>query len=744
MLQRARWAAWVLLAAALLPFASRLDRIDSIVAPNGSQSWRAMRQISSDFAANEIVEAGVGATAPSASPLILVMRGIPSAPSEDSARGIVRGLLQPLSQSGAVRTLLSPASNIDTLLWSRDRRSAIAIIALRGGARAALDTLRAAAAEIVSRTPGLTLRFTGESALLRDLKAIAAASLRRSEMRAMPITLLAAWWAFGSLIEALVAIGVSILVVATALGVTGVLSLVAPASPMSASLVSLTGLALSIDYQLIVRRCASMGTTLAEARRLVRWSSLLVCSALLVLAMLPIGDVRNAALACAAAAAIAALGACLRDAAPGVVFVRRDAAESASGSAAEVVSRDGSRWSTVIARRPLVSSAIALLILGTLAWPVRHIRLGSPVDALLPRSVESMRALDDLDLMGRGALPATLTVLVTVPRGTSVLDASGWNTLEGAVRAIRALPRVARVDAITTIGTGDRVVAQFALPESVRNDWISRSRQTSKLLVIPRATSREHLLDDAATLADEISQLLQRDSQIAHVLVGGLPVMVRDVAESLQAALPVVVIGTFLISALVLMLRFRAPLLALKAITANTLVVLAAMGCVVRLFQSEFGAAWMPFGTFSAIFPSVPLLVFTVTFGISMDYELLLLTAFERRSHNSGLRTVDAPAEVAAAMIDVAGLIWRAAALSIAVCGAFMLSELAPMAMVGLALSSAILLDATVVRLVLVPAWLSIAGDWNWWPGKRARAASSARETTVASSEHASNVTRSP
>lgn len=692
-------------------------------------SSRAMMQLASDFVSPESGAGGVPNTPRSASPLILVMRGIPTAPTEDSARGIVRGLLQPLMQSGAVRTMLSPASHIDTLLWNRDRREAIAIISPSGEARAALDTLRATAAIVAARTPGLTLRFTGETALLRDLKTTASAGLRRSELRALPITLLAAWWAFGTLIEALIAISVSALVVATALGVTGLLSFVAPASPMSASLVSLTGLALSIDYQLIVRRCALTGTSLSDARRLVQWAALLVSSALVVLAMLPIGDVRNAALACAAATIIAALAACSRRAAP-VASQPRAAALNGSANV-RATPNDWSRWSRAIGRYPAAASAIALLILGTLAWPATHVRLASPVDALLPPTVESMRALDDLDAMDRGALPAALTVLIDMPRGTSVLDDRGWQTVQRAVRDVRSLQGVARVDAITTIGTGDRVVAQFVLPDAVRNDWISRTRQSTKLLVIPRATPRVRLLDDASTLANDITTLLQRDSLIARVSVTGLPVLVRDVADSLHAALPFVVGGTLVVSVLVLIARFRAPLLALKAIAANLIVVSAAMGCVVRVFQDGVGSTLLPFGTFSGIFPTVPLLVFTVTFGISMDYELVLLTAFERRTRGLNLIGAEAREAVSASMIDVAGLIWRAAALSIAVCSAFMFTHVAAMAMIGLALSSALVLDATLVRFVLVPAWLTIAGEWNWWPNHRTTAMSARREPIV-------------
>lgn len=650
-------------------------------------------------------------------PLLLVMRGLPAGLSDDSARTVLRQLLAPLENSGVVHSLLSPATSLDTVFWSSDRRSALALVETKGEPRTALRTLRARSSQLVSaarvgrsgdalRT--LTMRWTGEPALLEDLKDLAARELRRSEWRALPITLLAAWWAFGTLIEAAVATAVAALVVVTALGIVGGLSVWWPASPLTASLVSLTGLALSVDYQLIVRRARDSGNTAGEAKRLVRWAALLVSTAFALLALLPTGDVRSAAFAGAITSMLAAVAASVRNRVadpshvPGLANAVPD----------DVPFADRGRWrawSVHVTRHawPVLFAATAVVV--WLAWPMTRLRLASPVETLLPHSAESMQALDDLTAFGRASVPLTLTVLADLAGDASVFDERGWSSTRQAVNAVRALPAVARVDAITTIGTGERVVAQYVLPEAVQSTMVSRTRHTVRLIVWPTEAS----VDAVQRLAGGIRATLQRDTGVASVVVGGLPVLVQDVADRVMHTLPLVVIGTMLMSAFMLTWRFRAPLIAIKAVVVNGAVAAAAMGVVVRVFQDGTGASILGTTTYVGIFPTVPLLVFAATFGISMDYELVLLTAVERASR-TGAETA-----IATAMADVGGLIWRAAALTGAVCGAFALSALASLAMIGVALCSAVLLDATLVRLMLVPAWLTVASQWNWWPHHR-------------------------
>jgi RND superfamily putative drug exporter len=156
----------------------------------------------------------------------------------------------------------------------------------------------------------------------------------------------------------------------------------------------------------------------------------------------------------------------------------------------------------------------------------------------------------------------------------------------------------------------------------------------------------------------------------------------------------------------------------LKAIALNLLAVAAAFGAVTLVFQDGIGARWLGIAApLGAIFPAIPVLVFCVVFGLSMDYEVFLVA----RVREARQRGAEERAAIADGLADTARLITSAAAIMIVVFGAFMFADFLLMKMLGFALAVAVLLDATVMRLAVSPALLALAGKWNWWPGRRVR-----------------------
>ena len=165
-----------------------------------------------------------------------------------------------------------------------------------------------------------------------------------------------------------------------------------------------------------------------------------------------------------------------------------------------------------------------------------------------------------------------------------------------------------------------------------------------------------------------------------------------------------------------LAIGFRSLLVPLKAIVLNLLAVAAAFGAVTLVFQDGIGASLLGLhGPLGSVFPAVPVLVFCVVFGLSMDYEVFLV-ARVREARLTGRSERDAIAE---GLTHTARLITSAAAIMIIVFGAFMLGDFLLMKMLGFALAFAVLIDATVMRLAVSPALLALAGKWNWWPGER-------------------------
>ena len=200
----------------------------------------------------------------------------------------------------------------------------------------------------------------------------------------------------------------------------------------------------------------------------------------------------------------------------------------------------------------------------------------------------------------------------------------------------------------------------------------------------------------------------------ATLLVGGIPALNADyqtiVDDRLVPAMSLVVLGTFL----ALMVGFRSLFAAVKAIALNLFSVAASFGALVLVIQDGHGSALLgvPRGT-GSVFPLVPIVAFAIVFGLSMDYEVFLV-ARVLEARRSGLNEMDAIPE---GMARTAGLITSAAAIMIVVFAAFTFGDFLVVKMIGFTLAVAVLIDATLVRIVIGPALLRIAGDWNWWPG---------------------------
>jgi RND superfamily putative drug exporter len=200
----------------------------------------------------------------------------------------------------------------------------------------------------------------------------------------------------------------------------------------------------------------------------------------------------------------------------------------------------------------------------------------------------------------------------------------------------------------------------------------------------------------------------------ATLLVGGIPALNADyqtiVTDRFVPAMSLVVVGTLL----ALIGGFRSFFVAVKAIALNLLSVAASFGALVLVFQDGHGSALLgvPGGT-GSVFPLVPIVAFAIVFGLSMDYEVFLV-ARVLEARRSGLSEVNAIPE---GMARTAGLITSAAAIMIVVFAAFTFGDFLVVKMIGFTLAVAVLIDATLVRIVIGPALLRIAGDWNWWPG---------------------------
>jgi putative drug exporter of the RND superfamily len=598
---------WAIIAATSVPFVFVLDRrLSTQGAVRGSESAAVDRRIRDGF------------DSPFATSAVLVISGLRTNAEPDSTRADVRAIVSPLRASPAATGVISPASSLDTLLVAANGTTALAVVGLRRDMPGALDSLRAITGAILPalrRTnPSVTLRWTGEQAVVEDLRRESVREARTAELRAFPVTALIAAWAFGSIGAALVAVIAAALVIVVSLGALGALSGLIEPSILVRTVVTFVALALTVDYSLYVRRGAAAGMQRGFTRRIVGGASVVVAIGFAGLVVSPTGELRSAAVGGIVAALLAGLAA-----------VSLTTWSSVAHPGKPASARRWTAWGWFVMRRPVVVLAACGIPLALLAREATRAEYVTPLNGWIPYGVESGDALADLARVRRDGLAGTLTVLLDLPQGEQVLSATGWDALTRSGAALLGIPGVADVHSLATIGTGSLLVARDVLPGEVRAEYVSRTGSGALLNVIP---SSEGGWPDAVALVGRVRGL--DAAQVTGVpgsrlAVAGLPAYAFDYEVAVRAALPWIIAGTAIATFLALLALLRAPLVALKAVVLNLLVAGAAVGATVIAFENGFIMHALGRAPLASIFPSVPALAFAATFGMSMDYELFLL-----------------------------------------------------------------------------------------------------------------------
>jgi RND superfamily putative drug exporter len=341
------------------------------------------------------------------------------------------------------------------------------------------------------------------------------------------------------------------------------------------------------------------------------------------------------------------------------------------------------RWSHVVQRRPLVTGAAALLLLLTVAAPVTSLRFGYPDAGTDPASLTSRRAYDLVaSSFGPGANGPF--VLTAQPHGDSTI-------VDRLSFTLRAVPGVAAVLPPQLNSTGE-VAALIVIPTTGPQD-----PATGRLL---------HRVRDA------VPTVTTGTSAVVHV--GGANAAFADESDFMGGRLPYFIAAVIALSFILLLVVFRSLLVAVKAAVMNMLAIGASYGVMALALQGGWFGELIGIHEATPIPAWVPMMMFAVLFGLSMDYEVFLLS----RIREEYLQTGDNASAVAHGMARTGRVITAAAAIMVAVFGAFMLGDQVLMKVIGLGMASAVLLDATVVRMVLVPSTMELLGDRNWWlPG---------------------------
>jgi RND superfamily putative drug exporter len=721
------WVAGVILAAAiaLLPFSFHAERhLETATRVEGSEAETVRQELDSRF------------HSPFVDRVVLVVQGLPPADSEEGEQALVT-IVAALKEQPGVSGVVSHLELRDPIFLGRGGGTfvLVGLTSTDGPVESLVPKLHQLANslqnQLRARYPAAKLELTGEIPLNFDIRKASADDVQRAESLVIPATLALLLVAFGSLVAAIIPLAVGQLAIATTLAITGLLAQRWHLSILVQNLATMLGLGLGIDYALLMvsrfREAISAGhngpvaavIAARQAGRTLLISASTVAIGFLALLTVPISEIRSIGIAGFLVAGISVLltntlvPAVLALLGPRINAGRLPFTPKLDPHRAEQTGKRWRRWGKVIVAHPWLALFLAGAPLLLLAWQAKRLDTSVPQGDWLPRSAESVQALHSLEHMDRVGVVYSMRLMVELPTGSIAQSDAEWNALDNLSKRLASDPRCARVISITTIAEGNRS-ALTDLSRETRRTFLSSDGHVALLEVLP-ATSvslrdqvnwvRELRKTGAATLTGVPG---------ATLLIGGIPALNADyqsiVGDHFASVTALVVVGTLI----ALLVGFRSIVAPVKAIALNLLSVAASFGALVLVFQDGHGSSFLgvPGGT-GSVFPLVPIVAFAIVFGLSMDYEVFLV-ARVLEARRSGLGELDAIPE---GMARTAGLITSAAAIMIVVFAAFTFGNFLVVKMIGFTLAVAVLIDATLVRIVIGPALLRIAGDWNWWPG---------------------------
>ena len=596
--------------------------------------------------------------------------------------------------------------------------------------RSAVAPLRA---DLQKLDAAAQVAVTGGPAGDYDVNALSAEGGDRAEKHALPLTLVILMMAFGTLVAASLPFLMGLTTTTVALGAAFVLAKTFPVSNLLSNVVTMIGLAIGIDYSLLMvtyYRERGVGATVvdivadtvARAGQTIAWSGVTVMIGFLGLLLSPILETRCAGIGGALVVCISVLAA--------LTFL--PAALVLLGPFLE-------RWSVVPRRLRLGNTTNLWRRLGEwiIKRPLRHLIVpGACVMALslpllkattgvsnerwfLPHAAESRVGADILATLRSDNASLEIYAVVHATDGQPILAAAHLKPLIDYAQRLARDPRIASVASPVSLQKGFGLAEYTALYQNI-NEALRAHPEIAELYVSRDRTAALFEVTPASTLTVKQVERLSRDLETVSpagpfsLQIGGDAAEHNDFNDSMFRSLPRIV--GFVVGATLLMLffAFRSYLLPVEAVIMNLLAVAAGIGAVVAVFQHGWFNGLIGLERpFSAIPLEVPMMVFCLSFGLSMDYELFLLFRIKREYAIDG----DNDRATVAGLVKVAPVITGAGLIMAAVFGAFVGAQLPVLKMMGVGLCVAVLVDATVIRTFIVPAVMALGGRFNWYPG---------------------------
>jgi RND superfamily putative drug exporter len=630
----------------------------------------------------------------------------------------------PLASDARVTKVSTPYNQGVALvpnLVSKDGREALVAVEMRDNRQVAGNYVDQVAGEIRSPTLGITV--TGNVPINKAFDTTLESDLNRAEYISLPVSLILLLLIFGAVVAASLPLGVGVLTILGGVAATLFLARFTDVSQYALNIVTLIGLGVSIDYSLFVvnryreelktgqTREEAMGTTMATAGRAITFSGLTVAIGLS--AMLFYRGTFLASMGAAGAMVVFIAIFYGLTFLPAILAVLGHRVDRLSLFRRRAGGEFWKRLAAAVMRRPVLVLLPTLAFLVALGLPFTQLRMANGDVQMLPPHLEARQGYDTLIRDFPGQDQNFYEVALYYPNDQA-LTADHVGAAYDLSRKVAAMPGVLRVESIVnidpTLSRADYVRMYTGprdqLPAAVQ-DAVARSTG-DHLTLLTVASNLPASSDPARSLLASIRD--QSPGAGGQVLVTGQTAFDVDVVRYIVDHTPPAVGFVIAVTYVVLFLLTGSVILPVKALVANLLSVSASFGALVWIFQQGHLSGLLGF-TPQSIDPTLPVILFSIVFGLSMDYEVLLVS----RIHEEYLRTGDNRTAVAEGLARSGRLITGAAAIMVAVFLAFGLAEVVIIKAIGIGLAVAVALDATVVRALVVPSVMRLLGDWNWW-----------------------------
>ena len=630
---------------------------------------------------------------------VVIVRSARYTVTEPRFRNFVRRLYEQGRATGKIAGASSWYATHDPTLVSADRHATLIPLMLGRNSSKGIDKV-VAVVQKADRNPDFTVRIMGHWTIDRDFNALAQHDLKHGEAAfGGPAALFILLLVFGALVAATIPLLLAIVAILIALGIVAVLAHAFELSIFVINMLTAVGLALGIDYSLFVlsryREERALGKSVedsiaaagATSSRAVFVSGTAFAVALLGMLLVPDNIMRSLAIGAIVVAVVSVLAALTLI--PAILGLLGDRINGVQvpfvGRVVVSGEREARFWGRIVAivlRRPGLSLVASAAVMLALAYPVLDLKTGFPAVSVFPDRTVSKQGFLALDRGFRAGRAAPVRVVIEGDVGSQKVQ-----------DAIGRLERLLAKDPAFALGQVqlDKGVALLSASLHGAASDPGPIRAVRKL--------REYYIPTAFAGTN------------ARVLVGGETSKDIDYFDTMDFWLPRVFAFVLALSFALLLIAFRSIVVALKAILLNLLSVGAAYGLLVLVFEKGIGAGLLGFRHVDSVVAWVPLFLFCVLFGMSMDYHVFLLSRIRERFLQSG----DNTEAVAHGVRTTARLITGAALIIVAVFAGFATGDLVMFQQMGFGVAVALLLDATIVRAVLVPAAMKLLGKWNWY-----------------------------